>query len=64
MARSLGHVAAVNAVYSSRGLWSVLLVLTLGHRLARDERRLGRKLLLFRLAGAILLTAAIGLLVD
>lgn len=58
-----GYAAAANVVYSSRGLWSVLLVLCLGHWFAQDEHALGRKLLLFRLVGAVLLTAAILLLV-
>ncbi len=59
-----GYAAAANVVYSSRGLWSVLLVLALGHWLAKDEHELGKKLLLFRLAGAVLLSAAILLLVN
>jgi len=59
-----GYAAAANVVYSSRGLWSVLLVLALGHWLAQDEHALGKKLLLFRLAGAVLLSAAILLLVN
>ena len=59
-----GHAAAANVVYSSRGLWSVLLVLALGHWLAQDEHALGRKMLLLRLAGATLLTGAILLLVN
>lgn len=58
-----GFAAAANVVYSSRGLWSVLLVLAFGHWLAQDERALG-PMLLFRLAGAVLLSAAILLLVK
>lgn len=59
-----GYAAAANVVYSSRGLWSVLLVLALGRWLAQDEHALGRKLLLLRLAAAALLSAAILLLVN
>ena len=59
-----GYAAAANVVYSSRGLWSVLLVLALGHWLAQDEHALGRKLLMFRLAGAVLLSAAILMLAE
>ena len=59
-----GYAAAANVVYSSRGLWSVLLVLALGHWLTQDERALGRSVLLFRLAGALFLSAAIFLLVG
>jgi len=59
-----GYAAAANVVYSSRGLWSVILVLILGHWLAQDEHALGRRLLFFRLLGAVLLTAAILMLVT
>jgi len=59
-----GYAAAANVVYSSRGLWGVLLVLALGHWLAREERALGRRLLLLRFAGAVLLSAAILMLVG
>lgn len=59
-----GYAAAANVVYSSRGLWSVLLVLAVGHWLAREERALGRTLLAFRLVGAALLSAAIFILAN
>ncbi len=59
-----GCAAAANVVYSSRGLWSVLLVMALGHWLAREERALGRALLMFRLLGALLLSGAFFLLTQ
>ncbi len=64
MAWSIGHfgsVTAINVVYSSRGLWSVLLVWMVGARLGNREGELGGRVLLTRLAGSALLVAAIAL---
>lgn len=55
-----GDATAVNVVYSSRGLWSVLAVWGLGHWFANDERSVGSATLRLRLIGAILMLAAIG----
>lgn len=57
-----GYAAVANVMFSSRGIWSVVLVLLLGHWLAKSERLLGRRILGYRLVGAVLLTAAIVLL--
>ena len=56
-----GHAASINVVYSSRGLWSVLLVWWLGHWANSREQQLGRGVLVSRLAGALLMIAAIAL---
>lgn len=54
-----GKAAQANVVYSSRGLWSVLLVWTIGHYLGSTESNLDRRVLAWRLAGALLMMAAI-----
>ena len=56
-----GNATAVNIVYSSRGLFSVLLVWFAGHWFANTERHAGRAVLWSRLAGAIAMIGAIAL---
>jgi hypothetical protein len=56
-----GHAASINVVYSSRGLWSVILVWWLGHWVQSREQHLQRGVLLWRLAGATTMIAAIAL---
>lgn len=56
-----GNATAVNIVYSSRGLFSVLIVWGVGHWFTNTERHAGRAVLLSRLAGAAAMLAAIGL---
>ena len=53
-----GDATAVNVVYGSRGLWSVLAVWWLGARLGTRESNLG-----MRLSGAALMFAALILVV-
>lgn len=55
---------AANIVYSSRGLWSVVLVWVVGHWFGNQERHAGRGAMLSRLAGAALMVAAIVLVVT
>jgi drug/metabolite transporter (DMT)-like permease len=50
---------AVNIVYASRGLWTIVLVWLLGAFLNLHEIRHGHHILLGRLAGTLLITAAI-----
>jgi drug/metabolite transporter (DMT)-like permease len=38
-----GHAASINVVYSSRGLWSVILVWWLGHWVQSREQHLGER---------------------
>lgn len=57
-----GDATAVNVVYSSRGLWSVLAVWWLGHWFGNREREQGGRVLVSRFAGASLLMIAIVLL--
>lgn len=54
-----GGAATANILYSSRGLWSVLLVWWVGHWVRSREQHLGRVTLLWRLAGATLMLCAI-----
>lgn len=56
-----GNATAVNIAYSSRGLFSVLLVWCAGHWFANTERHAGGAVLWSRLAGAIAMIGAIAL---
>lgn len=58
-----GHVAPVNVIYSSRGLWSVVFVWLFGHWVKSGEQLLGNRVLGWRLAGAIFMMSAIVLVV-
>lgn len=53
-----------NVLYNSRGMWSVVLVWTIGHWFGNVERTRGRAVMLRRLAGSALLLAAIFLVVQ
>jgi drug/metabolite transporter (DMT)-like permease len=55
------NATATNVVYSSRGLWSVVVVWGVGHWFANREQHLGARVLRWRLAGAMLMMAAIAL---
>jgi drug/metabolite transporter (DMT)-like permease len=54
-----GKATAANVIYSARGLLSVLLVWTVGHWFQNAEQALGARVLKWRLAGAVLMLAAI-----
>lgn len=54
---------ATNVVYNSRGIWSVLLVWTIGPWFDNTERAQGVRVMSRRLAGSLLLLAAIFLVV-
>ena len=54
-----GDATAVNVIYSTRGLWSVLAVLFLGHWFANTEKSAGPAVMKARLAGAASLCAAV-----
>lgn len=56
-----GDATAMNVIYCTRGLWSVLVVWWLGHYFANTERNLGPAILRTRLLGAVCLCAAVGL---
>ncbi len=57
-----GHATAINVVYSSRGLWGVLLVWFVGSLLGNFERRdTGPAIMRRRFLGSLLLCAAIAL---
>ncbi len=56
----LGQATAMNIIYSTRALWGVLLVWLIGHKLGNHEAALhGHAVMAKRLAGALLLTAAV-----
>lgn len=55
----VGSATAVNIVYSVRGLFSVLLVWSIGHWFASEEKHLAAGVLGLRLLGATLMVAAI-----
>ena len=55
------NATAANVVYSSRGLWSVVLVWIIGHWFRNAEQQLGRGVLLWRLVGAGMMLAAIAM---
>ncbi len=59
-----GSATTTNIIYNSRGIWSVLLVWSVGHWFANLERTQGTPVMLRRLAGSVLLLAAIGLIVH
>jgi drug/metabolite transporter (DMT)-like permease len=54
-----GNATAMNVVYSSRGLWSILAVVLLGHWFHSSEKQLGGDVMRWRFAGAALMFAAI-----
>ncbi len=54
-----GNAAPANVVYSSRGLWTIVLIWVIGHWFTSREQHLGREILLWRLAGAALMMSAI-----
>jgi drug/metabolite transporter (DMT)-like permease len=56
-----GHAPQLNVLYSSRGLWSVVLVWLAGHWVSNREQGLGGAVLAWRLGGATLMLAAIAL---
>jgi drug/metabolite transporter (DMT)-like permease len=55
------NATSANVIYSSRGLWSVVAVWAVGHWFANREQHLGARVLLWRLAGAVLMLVAIAL---
>jgi drug/metabolite transporter (DMT)-like permease len=59
-----GDATAVNIVFSSRGLWSVVLVRVAGHWFGNAEGALGWGVLGWRLVGAALMVVAIVLVVT
>ena len=59
-----GDATAMNVVYSARGVWSVAAVWLVGHWFINTEAQLGAGVLRWRLAGALLMTSAIVLVVS
>ncbi len=65
IAWSIVHIGATttNVLYNSRGVWSVVLVWTIGHWFGNVERAHGPAIMLRRLAASALLLAAIWLII-
>lgn len=65
IAWSIVYIGATttNVLYNSRGVWSVVLVWTIGHWFGNFERAHGRAIMLRRLGGSALLLVAIALIV-
>jgi drug/metabolite transporter (DMT)-like permease len=59
-----GHANAVNVVYSTRGLWSILLVCVAGPWFGNQERAAGAGVMARRIAGALLLLVAVCLILH
>ncbi len=57
-----GDVAGSNIVYSSRGIWGVVLVWVVGHWFANTEKEAGVRILALRMTGALLILSAIVLI--
>lgn len=53
------EVTTTNILYNTRGIWSVLIVWTIGHWFSNTERDHGPRVMLRRLAGALLLLGAV-----
>lgn len=54
-----GNATAVNIAFSSRGMWSVLLIWLFGSLIGNNEHMLGRKIFWQRLAGSACILLAI-----
>jgi len=54
-----GHAPEVNVVYSTRSLFSIAAVWLLGQKIGSIEHTAGRRVFLRRVAGAVILTVAI-----
>jgi len=54
-----GDATGVNVVYGSRGLWSVLLVAIVARHLGVAEGTRDPRILFLRLAGSVLILAAV-----
>lgn len=54
-----GDATRINIVYATRGLWAVALTWFLARALQANEAHVPRRVMLLRLAGALLLTAAV-----
>jgi len=53
------NVASINIIYSSRGLWSVLLAVPLAILLGLPREGVSKRILMQRLIGASLMSVAI-----
>lgn len=56
-----GRATEFNVVYNTRALWTILLIWMLGRWIENDEFSGGRSIVIRRVAGALLILAAVGL---
>jgi drug/metabolite transporter (DMT)-like permease len=56
-----GHAAVLNVVYSTRAVWSLLLVLAFGRLIGNRELHAARRVVACRFAGALLIVAAVAI---
>jgi drug/metabolite transporter (DMT)-like permease len=56
-----GKATSANVVYSTRGLWSVILVWYTGHLFKNTEHESGKAVFGTRLAGAVLMTVSVAI---
>lgn len=59
-----GNPTAMNILYSSRGIWGIVLVWTIGHWFKNSEKEIGHSMMRRRLLGAVLLFLAIVLVLG
>lgn len=58
-----GYAPEANVVFSTRGLWTVLLIWCLGHWFSKEEQNQGRRVMTRRLIGAALMSIAVLLVI-
>lgn len=54
-----GEATQINILYSVRGMWSVILVMTVGHYVGNMEGKSGPKVMVLRMVGSVLLIVAV-----
>jgi drug/metabolite transporter (DMT)-like permease len=59
MLAEYGDASALNILYGTRGLWTIAVVWIFGRHMGAQERSRGKKILLHRLCGALVLFAAV-----
>ena len=55
------EVTLTNILYNTRGIWSIIVVWLVGHWFGNQERQLGKRIMIQRLIGALLLLSALAL---
>lgn len=58
------HATAFNVLYGSRGLWSIVLIWLLGSMVRNTELNQGKRIVIQRVSGAVLLLIAVALVLS